>query len=87
MIEKFETRETGNGTVQKVPLQEDELKFTLSEADQINDGNGDWGFSILADKDVFIATISYASQADAIRGRVAMGQALKEAIFIATSEV
>jgi len=67
-------------------LPDDELKFTLTEADQIDGENGDWGFSILADKDVFIATISYASQADAIRGRVAMGQALKEAIFIATSE-
>jgi hypothetical protein len=86
MVDKFEKRETGNGTVQKVPVQDDGVKFTLSEPDQIDDGNGDWGYSILADKDLFLASVSYPNQAGAIRGRIAMAQALEEAIFIATSE-
>ncbi len=86
MEDKTEERPTGSGTVQKVPAPEDILKFTLSEPDQIDDGNGDWGFTIFADKDVFLATISYVSHADAIRGRTAMAEALKDAIFMATSE-
>jgi hypothetical protein len=86
MEEKTEERPSGNGTVQKIPLHEENSKFTLSEPDQIDDGNGDWGFSIYVDKNLFLALVSYASQADAIRGRVAMAQALQEAIYIATSE-
>lgn len=85
MSDQVEKRETGNGTVQQVPVA-DATKLTLIEPDQVDDGNGDWGFTILADKDVFLASVSYVSQADAIRGRTAMVQALKDAIFIATSE-
>jgi hypothetical protein len=52
----------------------------------VQDDDGDWGFTIFADKDVFIAQVSYVTQADAIRGRTAMAEALKEAIFMKTSE-
>ena len=87
MEEKTEKRPTGNGTVQKVPVSEAvSSKFWLSEPDKIDDGDGDWGFTIFADKDVFIASVSYVSQADAMRGRIAMAEALKDAIFVATSE-
>ena len=86
MAEKFVNLETGSGTVQRISLHNEEPKFTLTEPDQIDDGNGDWGFTILADKDVFLATVSYPTQAEAIRGRIAMAQALKEAVFVATSE-
>jgi hypothetical protein len=85
MSKKVERRETGNGTVQKVLVEEEKLKFTLSEPDQIDGEYGDWGFSIFADKDVFIASVSYLSQADALRGCTAMTEALKNAVF-ATSE-
>lgn len=85
MEEKTEERPTGNGTVQKVPVSEAvSPKFWLSDPDKIDDGDGDWGFSIFADKDVFLASVSYISQADAIRGRIAMAEALKDAILIAT---
>jgi hypothetical protein len=67
-------------------MSADGLKFTITEPDRIEDGNGDWGFTIFADTDVFLATVSYVTEADAIRGRVAMAEALKDAIFIATSE-
>ena len=86
MEENSVDRPTGNGTVQKVLRRDDNLKFTLTEPDRIDDGNGDWGFTIFVDKDVFLASVSYVSQADAIRGRVAMAEALKDAIFMATSE-
>lgn len=85
MTERFVRRETGNGTVQKIPVPE-ETKFTLSDPDQIDDGGGDWGFSILADKDVFLASVSYPNQAAALKGRLLMAQALADAVFIATSE-
>ena len=86
MEKKTEQRPTGNGTVQKVPVSgSDDPKFWLSEPDKIN-GDADWGFTIFADKDVFLASVSYVSQADAMRGRIAMAEALKDAMFMATSE-
>jgi hypothetical protein len=86
MAEKFIEQETENGTVQKMPVVEDKPIFVLTEPDQIDDGDGDWGFTILTDKDDFIASVSYVSQAAAMRGRLAMAQALEEAVFIATSD-
>jgi len=65
---------------------QDDPRFSLSECDQIDDGGGDRGFTVFADKDVFIATVSYPCQTDAIRGRVAMARALENAVLIATSK-
>jgi hypothetical protein len=80
-------QDTGNETLQKVPTSDNsDVKFWLSEPDKIEDGDGDWEFSIFADKDVFLATISYVTQAGAMRGRIAMAEALKEAIVMATSQ-
>lgn len=86
MPEEFELKKDDNRSVQKNPVPNEELTSTLSKPDQMDDGEGDWGFTIFADKEVFLATVSYPSQAEAIRGRFAMVQALKEVIFIATSE-
>lgn len=63
-----------------------EPKSTLSESDPINDRNGDWGVTIFTDADEFSASVSYVAQASVIRGRTAMAEAFKDAIFIATSE-
>jgi hypothetical protein len=84
MGEQLQNRETGNGTVQQVPVA-DAPKFTLSEPDQIEDGNGDRGFTIFADKDVFWPP-SRTHRRRMPSGGIAMAQALKDAIFIATSE-
>jgi hypothetical protein len=65
---------------------QDESRFSLSECDQIDDGGADWGFTVFADKDIFIAKVGYLCQADTIRGRTAMARALQNAIFIGTSE-
>jgi hypothetical protein len=67
-------------------MSADGLKFSFSEPDRVDDGNGDWGFTIFADKDIFLASVTYVTPADAIRGRTAMAEALKDAIFMATSE-
>lgn len=86
MSEKVEQDETRTDAVPKAPIPEDKPKFSFSEPDQMDDGDGDWGFSIFADKDVFLASVRYCTQADAIRGRVAMAQALKDAMSVSTSE-
>lgn len=87
MDEKTGERPTGNGTVQKVPVPTSGgQKFWLSEPDKIEDGEGDWGFAIFADQNVFLASVNYVNQADAMRGRIAMEEALKDAVFIAISE-
>jgi hypothetical protein len=33
-----------------------ESEFWLSDPEPIDDGDGDWGFAIYADKDTFLAT-------------------------------
>ena len=86
MTNEINNRDTGNGTFQKIPTGDAISQFRISSPDQIDDGHGDWSFSIFADKNVFLASVGYASQADALRGRLAMSEALKDAIFVATSE-
>jgi len=82
-----EAPDAETGTIQKLPVPEIEsAKFWLTEPDKIDDGDGDWGFAIYADKDVFLASVSYVSQVDAMRGRIAMAEALKDAIVFATSD-
>lgn len=60
--------------------------FWLSDAEPMEDGNGDWGFGVYASKDVWLATFVYCSQDAALAGRQALIPALQGAVFIATSE-
>ena len=56
-------------------------EFWLSEPEPM--GAGDWGFSVYANKDVFLATFTYPTQAASIHARIAMVDVLAGAIFIA----
>lgn len=86
MSETFVEQITGIAIGQEVSTVETGLKLTLSEPDRIVDGNGDWAFTVFADNDVFVASFSYMSQADAIRSRVAMAQALEKTVSVTTSK-
>ena len=51
-----------------------ESEFRLSDPEPIEDGDGDWGFALYAQKDVWIATFSYCSDAAARARRAALPQ-------------
>jgi hypothetical protein len=86
-MEEIEERGTRNGTVQKLPVSETvNPKFWLSEPDKVEDGEGDWSFSLCAEGRTFLASFAYPTQAEAMRGRIAMEDVLKGAVFIATCE-
>ena len=61
-------------------------EFWLSDPEQMEDGGGDWGFAIFVQKDIWLATFSYCSEAAAKAARQAMVPALGGATFIATAE-
>jgi hypothetical protein len=61
-------------------------EFWLSEPESTVEGDGDWCFAIYADKDVFLATFTYPSQAAALRASIAMVEILKETISVVTAE-
>lgn len=63
-----------------------EAAFWVTDPEPMDEGDGDWGFAVYADKDVFLATFTYPSQAAAVRAREAICPVLREATFIATSE-
>jgi hypothetical protein len=97
---KFVPRDAGHRAVPRVPAHRapgpsslvaeskaatGRTEFWLSEPEPMA-ANGTWGFSVYADKDVFLATFNYSTQADAIHGRTDMVGVLKGAILIATAE-
>lgn len=63
-----------------------EAAFWVSDPEPMDEGDGDWGFAVYADKDVFLATFTYPSESTARRARDAICPVLRDAIFIATSE-
>jgi hypothetical protein len=95
-------QDTGNGTVQRLPCKpstsgdriritevstgSSDIEFWVSGPEAIDEPDGDWGVSIFANKDVFLATLVYPSQEAANAARALLPALLKEAIFIATSE-
>jgi hypothetical protein len=48
----------------------------------MDDSDEDCGFAIYAPKDVWIATFTYSSEADAVQGRISMAETLKGAILL-----
>jgi hypothetical protein len=77
-----------NMTVQQVSAEESEEEpiFSLSEPELVDGTLGEWAYTILVDKDTYVASVSYASEEDAVKGRTAMAEALKDAVFISTCE-
>ena len=63
-----------------------ESEFWLSEPEKMEDGEGDWGFAIYAQKDVWIATLTYCDQEAARAGHEAIIPPLRGVVFIATAE-
>ena len=63
-----------------------ESEFWLSDPEKIEDGDGDWGFALYAQKDVWIATFTYCSEEAARAARAVLPLALKHAVFVATAE-
>ena len=63
-----------------------ECEFWLSDPEPMEDGDGDWGFALYAQKDVWIATFTYCNEQTARDGRAALPAALKHAVFVATAE-
>lgn len=61
-------------------------EFWLSDPEQIEDGEGDWGFASCAEKDVWIATFTYCDEASPLVARLAIVQALEGAVYVATAE-
>ena len=95
-------RDTGNGAEQRIPgdpprsrdrsritealTGSSDLEFWVSGPEPMSEPDGDWGVSIFANKDVFLATLVYPSQEAAEAARKLLPPLLKDAIFIATSE-
>ncbi len=86
-MEETDERLTRTDTVQQAPVAATTRPlFWLSEPDKLEDGEGDWSFTLCAEGRVFLAKFSYATQADVMRSRIAMEDVIKGAVFIATSE-
>lgn len=56
----------------------------LSDVEQLGEADNEWGFTVYADKDVFLATFVYPGRELAEAARQAIVPALKDAVFIAT---
>lgn len=60
------------------------IQFWLSEVEPIDDGDGDFGFSVYADRATFIAMFTYPNQMAAAKARIAIVSVLVDASFVST---
>lgn len=63
-----------------------ESEFWLSDPEKMEDGDGDWGFAVYAQEDVWLATFTYATEDRAWKAREQLILVLQGAIFIATAD-